>query len=212
MSGQPAIDVFCTQLQGDAEGDEPVCAICHDALSSAQTYKLPECGHTFHTHCIVTWFRHARTEPSVAGAEGNHADAPCPYCMHRGVNNRSARPPFQGRYGRCFYAGSMRVLERERLLRRYAREHPNSVGAQEIASVVSKLRTARQHRAQARQSYTDLKKELKIAPSSYFDAQKRIRDARRRLWRCHTGYRTAARLVLDYPVVPLIIPVPLDLN
>ena len=33
------------------------CGICQEALSSAQSYTLPECKHKFHTHCIITWFR-----------------------------------------------------------------------------------------------------------------------------------------------------------
>ena len=36
-----------------------ICPICHETLESdsCPVYTLPECGHTYHTNCIVTWFR-----------------------------------------------------------------------------------------------------------------------------------------------------------
>ena len=40
------------------EEDEEKCVICQEELSNRQAYTLPECGHSFHTECIVTWFRH----------------------------------------------------------------------------------------------------------------------------------------------------------
>ncbi len=32
------------------------CAICQDSLHESTTHKL-ECGHEFHTNCILSWFR-----------------------------------------------------------------------------------------------------------------------------------------------------------
>ena len=43
------------------------CTICKDPLND-KTYGLPECGHTFHTECIVHWFREQHTQ--------------CPQCNH----------------------------------------------------------------------------------------------------------------------------------
>lgn len=49
------------------------CAICHENLES-DTYTLPECNHTFHTNCIITWFR----APSGSSR--------CPLCNNNGIN------------------------------------------------------------------------------------------------------------------------------
>ena len=50
-----------------------ICPICQDSLEGA-LYTLPECNHTFHTNCIMTWFR----APS-----GNNK---CPLCNDCGIN------------------------------------------------------------------------------------------------------------------------------
>ena len=44
-------------LNLELDDSEDQCMICHDPLSSAQVYKLPECGHEYHTHCAIAWFR-----------------------------------------------------------------------------------------------------------------------------------------------------------
>ena len=50
-----------------------ICCICHENLES-ETYTLPECNHTFHTNCIMTWFR---------APTGNNK---CPLCNNSGIN------------------------------------------------------------------------------------------------------------------------------
>ena len=51
------------------------CAICHNPLlESEHCYMLPECGHCFHTDCVVAWFR------------TKIANGRCPLCSHAGAN------------------------------------------------------------------------------------------------------------------------------
>ena len=52
---------------------ENICAICHEDLNN-EIYTLPECNHTFHTNCIMTWFR--------APTGSNR----CPLCNNTGIN------------------------------------------------------------------------------------------------------------------------------
>lgn len=202
-------DIFGVHADS-ADGDAPVCAICHDPLETAQAYTLPECQHRFHTHCIVTWFRHCHgTAYAVAGQ-----DAPCPYCMNRGINNGAnqsveRRPR---RYGYGYYGGSTRVIERERLLRRYLRDRPDADGAASIVRMLDRVRAARRARTEALAEQADLRKKLKGEPVQYFEAQHDLQAARRRMFRRHTQYRHAARELLDFPVLPLIIPTPIDIN
>ena len=53
-----------------------ICAICHEELNN-ELYTLPECKHTFHTNCIMTWFR---------APTGNNK---CPLCNNSGINKLS---------------------------------------------------------------------------------------------------------------------------
>jgi len=48
-----------------------ICAICQEDLSD-NIYELPECGHKYHTNCIMHWFR------------TNHNT--CPLCQNQGIN------------------------------------------------------------------------------------------------------------------------------
>ncbi len=51
------------------------CMICKEELSYQPCYTLPECKHTYHTFCLVSWFR--------------NGDNRCPYCGNKGINNKS---------------------------------------------------------------------------------------------------------------------------
>ena len=55
--------------------DEDICVVCQDILDNGQEqiFYLPECGHGYHTNCIMTWFR-----------AGNDA---CPCCGNKGINS-----------------------------------------------------------------------------------------------------------------------------
>ena len=206
----PSVDIFGVQEAAE-DAESPVCAICHDPLSTAQTYTLPECQHTFHTHCILTWFRHC--QGTALASEGE--DAPCPYCMNRGVNNGGGdggRVRRRRGWGYSYCVNKARILERERVLRRYLRDRPDAPGASSILQALDRLRAARRARAEAVQVRSDLRKELKNEPVQYFEAQHRVAAARRALYRKHAQYRNAARDLLDFPILPLIIPTPLDLN
>ena len=50
------------------------CMICKEELTSQQCYTLPECKHTYHTACLISWFR--------------NGDNRCPYCGNKGINNK----------------------------------------------------------------------------------------------------------------------------
>ena len=54
--------------------DETKCPICYDNLKKEQQYTIPDCKHTFHTNCIVHWFRNGYSH--------------CPLCNHCGLGTR----------------------------------------------------------------------------------------------------------------------------
>ena len=39
------------------------CSICLESLNDEQTFSLEACGHTFHTKCIINWFRNSKSCP-----------------------------------------------------------------------------------------------------------------------------------------------------
>lgn len=71
-------------MTDDAAGE---CAICHESRLT-NVYTIPECGHSFHTNCIMTWFR------------VNHT---CPLCKDTGVNATMFSP----RETRFYYRRAM---------------------------------------------------------------------------------------------------------
>lgn len=54
-----------------------ICTICHDNLGEDNVYNLPECSHSYHTNCIMTWFR-----------AGHNT---CPLCNNKGINDTNAQ-------------------------------------------------------------------------------------------------------------------------
>ena len=52
-----------------------ICVICQEDLCG-NIYELPECGHKYHTNCIMHWFR------------TNHDS--CPLCQNQGINYNTA--------------------------------------------------------------------------------------------------------------------------
>lgn len=58
------------------ENDENNCPICFECLDSKSAYKL-ECGHEFHSECIIQWFRY----PENGGT--------CPMCRSAGRSLRN---------------------------------------------------------------------------------------------------------------------------
>lgn len=66
-----SINILNVNMTSDDE-----CSICYNKLLEGENiYMLPECGHCYHTDCIVAWFR-------VEKSNGK-----CPLCGNRGDNN-----------------------------------------------------------------------------------------------------------------------------
>ena len=195
--------------------EDDVCSICHEALGAHPTYTLPECQHAFHVHCIVAWFRHASA--TSFDAQGSPVDAPCPYCMNRGVNNgleSDQRRRRRRRLGLWSPTTPAAVAVRERMLKTFLRS-PGKTPVdiqQEIGRVLETLKKAR-IRAKERQAHmTNLRKSLADNPLPYNEADKQMRQAQRAVWAANRQVSKKGYALLAIPVVPLIVPTPIDIN
>ncbi len=196
-----AVDLFHSHA-------DDVCSICHEELSSGPTYTLPECQHAFHTHCIVTWFRH-----SSASSVSQGEDAPCPYCMNRGINNGLEALPCSDSYDLYRHRLAL-VGPRERLLKAFISKpgRTSEPMQAEIRNVLDSLKKARQRFKEKRGAFTRLKRSLKDDPVPYNEANAKVRAGRRSIWGAGREVREKGMALLAIPIAPLIIPTPVDIN
>ena len=108
-----------------------ICAICRDDISGFPTSSLPECGHTFHSECLITWFR----SPRDWNFSGKNCTGVCPLCRHQ---------PAKINCGQT-------LAGRVSLLRRLARKkniHPA------VEKTIQRLRQAEKIYTQSRKKFT----------------------------------------------------------
>ena len=198
------INPFQVQLPTD---EEDKCVICQEGLSSAQTYKLPECGHTFHTHCIVTWFR---SRPSNHDSNFNILlqGGSCPCCGNKGINNVLFKKNNQPRYHYGFGCSNI-VSSRLSYLKQYSKR-PDSPNI--LKQLFKKYNSAKEAVNIAKINKRNLKNDMKTQLVNYYDIEKKRREARVKVW---NAYRKVSNLELQiaaFPVIPIIIPTPININ
>ena len=87
--------------------NEDVCPICLDNLEGKPTYKI-QCGHTFHTDCIMKWFR---------SSSGN-----CPCCLDNPNNDKKIyQPIFYGYWNIKF------IESRCNVIKKYNQKNPGNI-------------------------------------------------------------------------------------
>ena len=81
-------------------GEDNMCMICLEPITTEPQYSLPECKHTFHQNCIMHWFR-----------QGN---SKCPLCNNVGVGYNSSSAVLHG-------TPWMLAMARFKMVRQYSR-------------------------------------------------------------------------------------------
>jgi len=61
-------------------------------------------------------------------------------------------------------------------------------------------------------AYRSFKKEIKEELTNYTEAQKRLRKLRHDVWRKKSVVDGCQRAIACFPIVPIIIPTPIDIN
>ena len=188
--------------------DEEICCICHDTLDSHQTYTLPECKHTFHTHCIVTWFRHRGSNLSHSlhgmGLEQQN-DGNCPLCGNCGINNKPNPKP--KRY-RGFYFTS---VDQEKFTRnkKYLKKEDAS---KELKTLYKKLQDTQKKYDIFLEKQREFKKSIKDKEVDYEETKKIMYKFRNDKWAKLRQLNAVKKAIANLPIIPLIIPTPIDIN
>ncbi len=188
--------------------DEDICCICHDTLGAYQTYTLPECKHTFHTHCIVTWFRHrgSNISNSMHGMSlEKQTDGNCPLCGNCGINNKTK---LKSRRYRGFYFTN---VDQEKFTRnkKYIRGEDSS---NELKTLYKKLQDAQQKYNLFIDEQKEFKKSIKEKNVNYEETKKIVDKFRKDKWVKLRQLNTVKKTIANLPVIPLIIPTPIDIN
>lgn len=107
-----------------------ICAICHETLEGEQQIYTLTCDHTFHTNCILTWFRRgAETCPTCRDIEAN----PSQYITGLTLRARATHLRKKARYKNCpsdlrkiidrLKASEKQEKEAQKIYREFRREH-----------------------------------------------------------------------------------------
>ena len=170
--------------------DQEICVICQDILDNGeQVHFLPECNHGYHTNCILTWFR-----------TGNNN---CPCCGNRGVNFKEPkqRAAPRGRWRNIFVKRSKRNPRYVRLRKFSMRKD----APKPLKELVSNLKDFEDNLDELQKNFKatsnereEMKcKEAELAVKSFYNKRARIENK----------ISEYVAKIIDYPIVPLIIPV-----
>lgn len=189
--------------------EDNICIICHDQLDTAQTYKLPECNHTYHTHCIVTWFRHRGSCDYDAYGRKVEVDGKCPHCGNNGINNVCKSEPKS--YGcvrrRCYLSPTEHA--RFKTIKREGKKHGESPI---LNKLFDKLDVMEKKLKDATLSDSLFKKKITTDAVNYSETKKIIRQNRNKVWEQRRNVGRIRKEIASFPIVPLIIPIPIDIN
>ena len=132
-----------------------ICPICRDDISGFNTCTLPECNHTFHADCLVSWFR----SPRDWCATDKTGYGTCPLCR---------ATPFGDGPSWCTVNGRVALITQ--LSRKKNGLHPK------IQKMILKLKEAKKKEKEAAEEIKLFRKKYK----EYFDKWDKLRKNR---WR-----------------------------
>jgi hypothetical protein len=144
--------------------EEDICVICLSELKGQNTYEL-NCKHTFHTKCIMDWFR-------SESSSGN-----CPCCMDVAPENTTGYTPlFAGFYSfqvvnhrfKNLKKFSKRKTSPELLKKEFITLKRHEDGLKDIINEEKKFKQDT--------GYTELARQFRKIKSKHYNKQNRIRD------------------------------------
>ena len=184
-----SINLFNLSL-GDA-GPGGICMICRESINLFQIYKLPECNHEFHTHCIVTWFR--------------SGDSSCPCCRNKGINYTDKTLYSNYKYSWNRYGDNPVFKELKKISK-------NKDCPQILITEFNKLNQLTDKVNLAKKEYQDYQKYIKENSTVYAITRKQIQKLRHAKYSAERAVQRHKRVIQELPIIPLIIPTPVDIN
>ena len=184
-------NVAINLLNINLDDTEDNCMICQEVLSSATKYKLPECGHEYHTHCVVAWFR--------------NGDSRCPYCGNKGVNHSKKEKNLRRSRARFDYVNEFKITE----LRKYSK----TCGANKLLKkYFMELETLTKRLSVKLDEQKKFNERIKTSLTIFKETEKQRRECRMNIYKARTAIFEKKMSIIDMHIVPLIIPTPVDVN
>jgi hypothetical protein len=171
------------------ETNNDICLICHENFNNEPNnpkYKI-ECGHKYHTACIVTWFR-----------AGNSR---CPYCNDNGVNDKrvnNIEPP--GRFRRSRYFSDSPPNFNKVIAFSRRKDAPPG-----LIKMVEKLRELEKV-SEDKKKELDEFKSIKTHELSFIDMKNKYYKLKDQYYNTIRKIRKQKNNISEYPVIKLIIP------
>jgi hypothetical protein len=168
------------------------CMICKDELQCGQCYTLPECNHSYHTHCLISWFR--------------NGDSRCPYCGNKGVNNKNndTLRNVRGKYFTTIYEAQMSSDIKKYV---YLKKNDANKKCLETRKQFEKIKVLEENYKIEAQKLRELQQSLKETPAIYSDAKKNIMAYRSKKWKITRQIRLEQMKIVNTSyIIPLIIP------
>ena len=160
------------------------CAICHEKLEN-ELYTLPECNHTYHINCIMTWFR------------SNNSSKKCPLCNQSGINNIKdlTNVPWISRKVAQENYKHMRILSRKKN------------APKELVKKVEKLKKMEDNEIKFKKDFKNFK-ESKHPDLTVNEIMKKHNNYNIKQWKIHNNIKLQKELIgFQQNIVNIIIPV-----
>lgn len=169
----------------DPPDTEDKCMVCQEQLAGNGDVHTLECGHKFHTVCIMAWFRHGQ------GA--------CPYCRDTGVSARASRSDQgQRRYSR-YGVGPLTNFKSIIAYSRRRDAPPPLVG------MVKTLRSMEAELAERKEKLDSFRKS-KHPDQTFSELRREHWKLNRSCWGQYRKVGEQKKRIDSYPVIPLIVP------
>jgi len=165
--------------------NETICIICHEDMyevtdskniNEEQCIMLPECGHCFHTNCIIAWFRTAQS------------NGKCPLCSSYGINNKKTHESYNNR---AAFNLIERNIKRNEIPDWLKKEYEKYLLIKGKYNTISEQIT----------NFNDLNQDI-----TYIEGNKLLGILRRKKWDFWQKLHKKEKEIACVPVVPLILP------
>ena len=192
-----AIDLLNLNINPDDE-----CMICKESLNDYPCYCLPECNHKYHTHCLISWFR--------------NGDSRCPYCGNKGINNKpenkiSTRRRRVRPRAILTENDNQYILDLKKFINlKKNKDNPQAIKILKQLDDIKKLEIKFNN---LKKEFQEYKKNLKTEPVNYETTRKTLRKYKTDIYNLKFKIRDKQLILIDNSyIIPLIVPIPIDIN